>query len=154
MTPEALATRIRTLRLQTGVSQATAANTAGVHVTSWRNWESGSKRPRLERGAKIAQALNVPVAALFADEVVLAEVRVSDATIEQVRREGREASKEAVERLAARLEPLIWQEATRPPVDISAGARPRPRRSREEIVAGIAEANRMRAAARLPRRMD
>jgi hypothetical protein len=95
---------------------------------------------------KIAQALNVPVAALFADDFVLAEVRVSDETMEQVRRDGREASKQAAERLASRLESLIWQEATRPPVDISAGARPRPRRSRVQKLAGIAEANRMRAA--------
>ena len=51
------------------------------------------------------------MAALFADEFVLAEVRVSDATIEQVRREGRPACREAAERLASRLEPLIWQEA-------------------------------------------
>jgi hypothetical protein len=65
---------------------------------------------------KIAQALNVPVAALFADDFVLAEVRVSDETMEQVRRDGREASKQAAERLASRLESLIWQEATRPPV--------------------------------------
>jgi hypothetical protein len=55
----------------------------------------------------------VPVAALFADEVVLAEVRVSEATIEHVRHEGREACKEAAERLALRLERLIWQEAIR-----------------------------------------
>jgi hypothetical protein len=33
----------------------------------------------------IASALGVPVASLFTDEVVLAEVRVSAATIEQVR---------------------------------------------------------------------
>ena len=75
MTDETLATRIRTLRLQQQISQATAATTTGVHVTTWRAWESGTKRPRLERGGKIAQALNVPVAALFADDVVLAEVR-------------------------------------------------------------------------------
>jgi hypothetical protein len=94
---------------------------------------------------------------LFTDEVVLAEVRVSDETIKRVRREGREACKEAAERLASRLEPLIWQEATRKPVDISAGARPRPRRSREEVLAGVAEANRMRAAretGRRPRRIE
>ena len=63
MTAEPLATRIRTLRLQQHIPQTTAAETAGVHVTTWRAWESGSKRPRLERGAAIAQALNVPVAA-------------------------------------------------------------------------------------------
>jgi hypothetical protein len=94
------------------------------------------------------------VAALFADEVVLAEVRVSDATIEQVRREGRPACREAAERLASRLEPLIWQETTRPPVDISAGARPRPRRSRVQRLAGIEQANAMRRAARERHRVE
>jgi integrase len=55
----------------------------------------GSKRPRLERCAKIAQAVAVPVAASFADEVALAEVRVWDATIERVAVGGRKASEEA-----------------------------------------------------------
>ena len=87
------------------------------------------------------------MASLFTDEVVLAEVRVSDATIEQVRREGRPACKEAAERLASRLEPLIWQEATRKPVDVSPGARPKRRRSRVEVLAGIGQANAMRRAA-------
>ena len=95
----------------------------------------------------------MPVAALFADDVVLAEVRVSNETIEQVRREGREASRSAAERIASRLEPLIWQEATRKPVDISPGERPKRRRTRLEVLAGIAEANRMRAAALRPRRI-
>ena len=91
---------------------------------------------------------------MFTDEVVLAEVRVSKETIEQVRREGRDASKEAAERLASRLEPLIWQEATLPPVDVSPGARPKRRRTRTEVLAGVAEANRMRAEARRPRRIE
>jgi transcriptional regulator with XRE-family HTH domain len=154
MTAETLATRIRTLRHGAHVPIATAAKSAGVCDSTWRHWEQGTKRPRLERGAKIAQALNVPVAALFADEFVLAEVRVSDETIEQVRREGRPACKEAAERLASRLEPLIWQQATRKPVDISPSARPKRRRSRAEVLAGIAEANRMRAATRRPRRIE
>lgn len=80
--------------------------------------------------------------------------RVSDETIEQVRREGRKASLSAAERIASRLEPLIWREATRPPVDVSVGARPRRRRSRAEVLAGIAEANKMRAAALRRRRIE
>ena len=48
---------------------------SSVDLDCSRVQSQGSERPRLERGAKIAQALNVPVAALFADEVVLAEVR-------------------------------------------------------------------------------
>ena len=78
----------------------------------------------------------------------------ADETIAQVRREGRTACKQAAERLAGMLEPLIWQEATRRPVDISPGARPKRRRSRAEVLAEIAEANRMRAAARRPRRVE
>ena len=62
-----------------------------------------SKRPFLQRGATIAQALNVPVAALFTDEVVLAEVRLSDETLQEIKRQGREASGEAAERLSSRL---------------------------------------------------
>jgi hypothetical protein len=89
------------------------------------------------------------VASLFTDEVALAEVRVSGATIEQVRRDGHKVSRSAAERIASRLEPLIWQEATRPPVDLSPGARPRRRRSRIEGLAGIAEAKRMRASREL-----
>jgi hypothetical protein len=73
----------------------------------------------------IASALAVPTGALFTDEVVVAEVRLSYETLQQIKREGREASRQAAERLASRLEPLIWQEATRPPVDVSAGARPK-----------------------------
>lgn len=85
------------------------------------------------------------MAALFADGVVVAEIRLSDETIQQVHREGQQACKKAAERIASMLEPLIWQEATRKPVDISPGARPKRRRSRVEVLAGIAEANRMRA---------
>jgi hypothetical protein len=40
---------------------------------------------------------------LFADEVVLGGVRVSDETIEQVRREGREASRSAAGPIAGTL---------------------------------------------------
>jgi hypothetical protein len=117
-------------------------------------WERGTRTPRLWRGQEIARALAVPVASLFTDEVVPAEVRVSDATIEQVRREGREASRSVAERIASRLEPIIWQAATRPPVDVSPGARPRRRASRVEKLAGIEQANRMRAAALRPRRIE
>ena len=64
---------------------------------------AGTRRPRLWRGQDVVSALGVPAASLFTDEVVLAEVRVSDATIEQVRREGQQACKEAAARLASRL---------------------------------------------------
>ena len=78
----------------------------------------------------------------------------ADETIAQVRREGRTACKQAAERLAGMLEPLISQEATRKPVDISPGARPKRRRSRVEVLAGIEQANAMRRAARERRRIE
>jgi hypothetical protein len=108
----------------------------------------------LWRGREIASALAIPTASLFTDEVVLAEVRLSEETLQEIKREGREASRQAAERIASRLEPLIWQEATRPPVDVSAGARPRPRRSRVQKLAGIEQANAMRRAAFERRRIE
>jgi hypothetical protein len=105
----------------------------------------------LWRGQAIPSALGVPTASLFTNEAVLAEVSSAE-TLENVRREGRAACRQAADRLASRLETLIWQEATRPPVDVSSGARPKPRRSRVEVLAGIGEANRMRAARESGRR--
>jgi hypothetical protein len=98
----------------------------------------GTKTPRFWRGQAIASALGVPTASLFTDAAVLAEIRVSDVTLGQIRREGRGACKAVAERLASLLEPLILQEATRPPVDVSPGARPKRRRTRAEVLAGIA----------------
>jgi DNA-binding XRE family transcriptional regulator len=59
-----------------------------VSETTWRAWERGSKTPRLWRGCEIASALAIPTASLFTDEVVLAEVRLSDETIKEIKPDG------------------------------------------------------------------
>ncbi|MGD0713114.1 MAG: hypothetical protein ABSB24_02870 [Gaiellaceae bacterium] len=90
----------------------------------------------------------MPVASLFrGDDDVLAEVVLSSATLEEIRRDGREAARSAAERLAAQLEPRIYEMATRKPVDARAGARPKPRRTRAEKLSGYEQARVMRQAA-------
>jgi transcriptional regulator with XRE-family HTH domain len=143
---ETFPNHLRTLRLANGIRQIDAAKAAGVNVSTWCCWERGSKTPRLLRGQAIAEALNVPIAALFRDDLVL-EVVLSPATVEEVRRDGREGARSAAQRLAAQLEPSIFELATRKPVDVRAGARPKPRRTRVEKLAGVEEANAMRKAA-------
>jgi DNA-binding XRE family transcriptional regulator len=146
-TADTLGNRIRTLRITKGLTQETAARTAGVCVTTWRSWEAGTKQPRLFRGMAIAAALAVPVAALFRDDVV-ADVVLSADTVQRIRAEGRPASEEAAKRLASRLETELYEFATRRPVDVRAGARPKRRRSRAEVLTGIRAAETMRADAR------
>lgn len=147
MNPAAAFTnRIRQTRLTQGLTIKTVAASAGVVPQTVGNWESGRTTPKLWRAGDIAQALGVPVAALFTDELVVAEVVVSAETVAAIRREGRSAAKAAADRLAAQLEPAIYEAATRKPADTRAGARAKPRRSRAEV---LAELN---ARPRAPRR--
>lgn len=90
--------------------------------------------------------MQAPLASLLTDELVLAEIRISDETLERVKREGKPAAEEAARRIAQGLEALLLAEAGRPPVDVSPGARPKHRRTRAEVLAGIAEAQRMSKA--------
>ena len=149
----ALGQRIRRLRLTAGLTIAVAARAAGVSETSWYAWERGSKTPRLWRARAIASALNVPVCALTVGEesVAVADVVLSPAARDRVRREGRPAVDEIANRLAGQLAGVIEAAAARGSVDVSPGARPRPRRSREEVLAGIGQAARMRQARALSR---
>jgi len=125
---QALGERLKRLRTQQGLTQATAANQAKCVTNSWRRWEQGRSAYQPWRVAAIASALGVPIAQLFVDEPVLAEIRVSEATLELVRNEGRAASEAAAARIASQLEPLIFQAATRPKTD----SRPQRRRTRAE----------------------
>jgi len=88
----------------------------------------------------LASALGIPIASLFVDELVLAEIRVSEETMQRVRRDGSPAAREVAERLARNLEALLLAEATKPPVDLSPGARAKPRRTREQKLASWAKA--------------
>ncbi len=127
--------RLKRERLAAGHTQKTAAQQIGVSTATLQRWELGAHMPRPESAARIAPALGIPVARLFTDELVLAEVRVSAETLDRVKREGAPAAREAAKRIAQGLEALLLAEATRPPVDVSPGARPKRRRSRAEVLA-------------------
>lgn len=129
--------RIRKLRLAQGLSVAKTAPVIGVSGQTLNRWEAGRTKPDLTRAGAIARALNVPVAALFTDELVIAEVVVSADTVARIRKEGRTAAAEAASRLAAQLEPAIYAAATRKPADTRPGARAKPRRTRAETLADL-----------------
>lgn len=138
--------RLREHRLRQGLTAKATAATAHVSETAWWRWESGRSTPKLWRAGTIAKALGIPVAALFTDELVIADVVVSAETVAHIKSEGRQAAREAAERIAAQLEPLLYAAATRPPVDTSPGQRPKRRRTRAEVLAGISEARKQAAA--------
>lgn len=64
----ALAKRIRTLRRERGVAQERLAQIAGVDRSWLGTVERGQRNVSLDQLAKIALALDVPLAELFADE--------------------------------------------------------------------------------------
>ena len=77
------------------------------------------------------------------------EVWVSDQTLSEIRKGGRGASVEVAERLARALEPLLYQAAmgaSRKPDPTQ--RRAKPRRTREQVLAGITAATEQRAAAK------
>lgn len=145
-----LAANIKRLRTNAGLSQDQASTAAKVHPSTWRGWESGSRMPKFWRAPQIARALGVPVASLFdlpgAGRCV-AEVVVSDETLRNVRRNGRSASLEAATRLGAALEPVIYAAATGRVPRPGQPARAKPRRTREEVLAGVAAAKESRSLA-------
>jgi transcriptional regulator with XRE-family HTH domain len=144
--------RLRRRRLEQGHTGATTANLIGVSKGQYDVWEVGSSAYPVRQLAEIAAALGVPIASLVVDELVLAEVRVSDETLERVKREGAPAADEAIARISANLKALLLAEASRPPVDLSPGARAKPRRTREQKLASWADATaRSKAKAQLRR---
>lgn len=143
-----LGLRLRRLRLTQGITTEAAARASGVAGQTWTRWERGHAAYRPWRAPKIAAALGIPVAQLFTDACVLAEITVSDDTLARVRNEGRQVSEAAASRIAGQLEPLIFEAATRAPVDLRPGARAaKRRRTRAEKLAGIRAAGKARAAA-------
>lgn len=63
-----LGRRIRALRHGTGLSQERFALQAGMDRTYYAAIERGERNPSVKQLAKIAAALDVRIAALFADE--------------------------------------------------------------------------------------
>jgi hypothetical protein len=84
--------------------------------------------------------MQVPIASLLVDDLILAEIRLSQATLERIKREGRPAAIAAIAAINDNLVALALAEATRPPVDLSPGARAKPRRSREDMLVSWADA--------------
>ena len=144
-----IAHKLRELRTNAGLTQAALAKATHVSVTTYRAWESGTSTPRLYRGMELAQALGVPLVALF-EPYAVTEVVLSEAAVQAVRREGAPAAERYAQQVAASLPQLILATATprRSPSRGRAGGRAR--RSRAEVLAGIAEANRMREARTAP----
>ena len=132
--------RLRRRRLEAGLTAARAAELAGATNTQWKLWEVGTQPYPHRLIPNLASALGIPIASLFVDELVLAEIRVSEETMQRVRRDGSPAAREVAERLARNLEALLLAEATKPPVDLSPGARAKPRRTREQKLASWAKA--------------
>ncbi len=58
---------LRTLREAKGLTQAAAAEVAGVAFRSYQNWEAGSREPRIDALKKLAEGLGVSVDELLAD---------------------------------------------------------------------------------------
>lgn len=129
--------RLRRRRLEVGVTQTEAARGADVAVQTWIGWEVGNRPYPARRLPAIASALGIPIASLLVDDLVLTELRVSAETLEKVRREGRPAAIATAERLAAGVAELLLAEAGRPAIDTSPYAWARPRRSREQVLAGV-----------------
>lgn len=62
----AFGAHLRGLRQKSGLSQEEVAHTAGIHVTYLSGIERGKRNPSLRNIRRIAHALGVPVAELFA----------------------------------------------------------------------------------------
>jgi transcriptional regulator with XRE-family HTH domain len=142
--------RLRKARLTYQLGREYVAQAAGIPLRSLIRYELGSQTPPPARISALASAIGCPAASFLVDDVVLAELRVSPETLERVRSEGQPAADEVAARIAATLAPLLLAEATRPPVDLRPGARPRKRRDRAQVLAGVARAKE-RSAARAAR---
>ena len=68
MLARSIGARIRDCRSRAGLSQKEAASTAGVSLSTLRNWENDRREPLLSSAGRLADALGVSVAA-FLDPV-------------------------------------------------------------------------------------
>lgn len=60
------AANVKRLREKRGLTMEEAAWSVGMHHTAWGRIESGERRPTLQTIFKLARALQVPPAELFA----------------------------------------------------------------------------------------
>jgi transcriptional regulator with XRE-family HTH domain len=148
-----LSKRIREARIAAGLTRRAAAMTAHVSERTWGRWESGTTTPTLARGGDIARALGVPLGALFVldGERVVAEVRLTADAVVRVRQLGVPEAERLAAEAEGQLAPLILQRCRIPP-PAGPDRRGQRRRTRAEVLAGIAEAKRTREAAAMARR--
>lgn len=128
------------------------AATAGVSITAYRAWEAGTSTPLLSRLERLVSALGVPACALSAPEgfVAVTDVQLTPEAAERVRRLGQPEAQRVADQIAGQLTALILQ-SCRQPLRPKPDGRGKPRRSRAQVLAGIAEANEMRANAQARR---
>lgn len=60
--------RLKEIRQKVGMTQAEAAEAAGVAVPSYQRWEYGTFEPRVSELRKLAEAFGVRVSTLLGDE--------------------------------------------------------------------------------------
>lgn len=145
-----LGERIRTARQRSGLTQKQTASLTEVREHTLRRWEQGLHAPKFPNVVKLAATLGVPVASLLTDtpgQACVAEVMVSADTLRKIRSKGRKESQAVAARLATALEPLLWRAARQPLPAGPNGSRAKPRRTREQIVAGTAQAKELHAVA-------
>ena len=143
-----LANRIRQSRLDAGLTRRACAQTAHVSEPTWGRWESGAHAPTPDKVPRIARALGVSLEALFLPDGwrAVTAVNLTPEAVDRVRSRGLPEAEGLATLVAAQLPSLIL-EACRPSANPKRGTRAKPRRTRAEVLAGIAEANRMRADA-------
>lgn len=61
----AVAARIKSLRVKEGLNQATFAQSLGVKVTQYNNWETGLRQPSVAAAIKICETYGVTLDWLF-----------------------------------------------------------------------------------------
>ncbi len=148
VTPEAFGQRLRALRHEAGISQATAAQAARVAPNTWWRYEQGVRIPPATAAGNIAAALGVGAGHIYAPslELFIGELVLSPATLQELRTGGPEVTRNVALRLALALEPRLHAMA-HPPLNegTSRSKRSRRKRSRAEVYEQLAQAARRRA---------
>ena len=72
---EAIAARLRELRLALGYNQTEFARRIGVSLNSWNNWEKSVSRPKITEACQMARVLGVTLDWIYrAEEASLPKV--------------------------------------------------------------------------------
>ncbi len=97
-----LGERLRELRIQAGITQVDAARHAGVSTHTWHRYETGDRNPQAHRIPALANALDIPLAALFRRDIV-AEIALTEDTRALLAAGDQQAATDLATALAARI---------------------------------------------------